>query len=99
MNKHSIFYQTQNTIKIFNSFEEAKKDEIDNIIDFMTKINLDKANKRKIIAEVDDLKIPFLYLDDLALSKFNIGRIIKCKVDIESFSKFKKIENLKVSIV
>lgn len=89
MNKHSISHQTQNTIKIFNSFEEVKKDEIDNIIDFMTKINLDEANKRKIIAEIDCLKILFLHLNDLALSKFNM-ELIKYKADIEELQQMQK---------
>ncbi|GGI27197.1 nucleotidyltransferase [Pedobacter mendelii] len=64
---------------VFSLWEEPEK------VDFITKINLvefEEASKRKIIVEVDGLKIPFLHLDDLVLSKFNTGRL-KDKADIE----------------
>jgi len=61
-------------------------------IDFLTKINLvsfEDANNRKIIAELDGIKIPFLHLDDLILSKINTDRP-QDKADIEMLQKIQK---------
>lgn len=55
---------------VFSMWDEPEK------VHFITRINLvefDVADERKIIAEVDKLKIQFLHLDDLVLSKFNTG--------------------------
>lgn len=74
---------------MFSVWEEPEK------IDFITRINLvkfEEADKRKIIAEIDDLKIPFLHLDDLVHSKFNTGRT-KDKADIEQLQKIQKNKN------
>lgn len=71
---------------VFSMWEEPEK------VDFITRIKLvefDVANERKIIAEVDGLKIPFLHLDDLVRSKFNTGRL-KDKVDIEELQQIQK---------
>lgn len=71
---------------VFSMWDEPEK------VDFITRINLvefDVANERKIIAEIDDLKIPFLHLDDLVLSKFNTGRL-KDKADIEELQQIQK---------
>lgn len=46
-------------------------------VDFITIINLvnfEEADKLKILEKVDGLKIPFLHLNHLILSKFNTGR-------------------------
>jgi len=54
-------------------------------VDFITHINLvtyDEADKQKILAEWEGMKIPFLHLDHLVLSKINTGRI-QDKADIE----------------
>lgn len=68
---------------VFSMWDDPEK------VDFITKINLvefDIAYERKIIAEVDGLKIPFLHLDDLVRSKFNTGRL-KDKADIEELQR------------
>ncbi|MES2446260.1 MAG: nucleotidyltransferase [Bacteroidota bacterium] len=68
---------------VFAMGEEPEKAE------FLTRINLinfEEANKRKIIAEIDGLKIPFLHLDDLVLSKFNTSRL-KDQADIEELQR------------
>ncbi len=73
-------------IHIFHLWEEPEK------VDFMTRINMVKyedADKHKIIAIVDDLKIPFLHLNDLVLSKINTDRQ-KDKADIEELQKLNK---------
>ncbi len=58
-------------------------------IDFMTQVsgvNFDDAWKQKIIANIDDLNIPFLHLSDLIVSKITTGRN-KDKIDIEELQK------------
>lgn len=73
---------------VFAIGEEPEKAE------FLTQIslvNFDEANKRKIIAHIDELEIPFLHLDDLIRSKINTGRL-KDKADIEELQ---KIQNSK----
>ncbi|MEJ5995428.1 DUF6036 family nucleotidyltransferase [Pedobacter sp. Du54] len=63
-------------------------------VEFLTQIslvNFEEANQRKIIAEIDELAIPFLHLDDLIRSKINTGRL-KDKADIEELQ---KIQNSK----
>ena len=60
--------------------------------DFITRINLvnyDDADKNKIIGDMDGVKIPFLHLNDLVLSKMNTGRG-KDKADIEELQKIQK---------
>jgi hypothetical protein len=60
-------------------------------VDFLTQISTvkyDEADAEKIIAEVDGLKIPFLHLNHLVLSKFNTGRA-KDKADIEELQKLR----------
>ena len=59
--------------------------EIPDKIDFLTHVSIidyDEADKKKIIADVDGMKIPFLHLNDLILSKINTGRA-KDKADID----------------
>lgn len=61
--------------------------------DFITRINLVKyedADKNKIIGDMDGVKIPFLHLNDLVLSKMNTGRG-KDSADIEELQKIKKL--------
>lgn len=73
---------------VFAMGEEPEKAE------FLTQIslvNFEEANKRKVIAEIDGLEIPFLHLDDLIRSKINTGRL-KDKADIEELQ---KIQNSK----
>ena len=58
-------------------------------IEFLTHINgvlFDKANRIKIIADIDELKIPFLHFNHLILSKINTGRL-KDQADIEELQK------------
>ena len=60
-------------------------------VDFITHISSVKyedADAEKIIADVDGLKIPFLHLNHLVLSKFNTGRA-KDKADIEELQKLR----------
>jgi predicted nucleotidyltransferase len=60
-------------------------------VDFLTQISTvkyDEADAEKVIAEVDGLKIPFLHLNHLVLSKFNTGRA-KDKADIEELQKLR----------
>lgn len=75
---------------VFSMWDEPEK------VDFITKINLvefDEANERKVIAEVDELKIPFLHLDDLVRSKFNTGRL-KDQADIEELQQIQRNKKL-----
>jgi predicted nucleotidyltransferase len=60
-------------------------------VDFLTHISsvkYEEADTAKIIAEVDGLKIPFLHLNHLVLSKFNTGRA-KDKADVEELQKIR----------
>ncbi|MBK7603818.1 MAG: nucleotidyltransferase [Saprospiraceae bacterium] len=64
-------------------------------IDFITIINsvsFEEANSMKIFAEFEGLKIPFLHLNHLILSKMNTGRS-KDKTDIEELQRIKNISN------
>lgn len=66
-------------------------------IDFLTRISqveYDEADKRKIIAMIDGLPIPFLHLDDLVLSKINTGRP-QDKADIDILQKIRNAKNIK----
>jgi hypothetical protein len=58
-------------------------------MDFLTRINLveyGEADKQKIVADLDDLKVPFLHLNHLILSKINTDRP-QDKADIEMLQK------------
>lgn len=75
---------------VFSMWEEPEK------IDFITQINLltfEEANRRKIIADIEGLKVPFLHLDDLVRSKFNTGRL-KDKADIEELQLIQRYKNI-----
>jgi predicted nucleotidyltransferase len=64
-------------------------------VDFLTRISsveYEAADAEKIVAEVDGLKIPFLHLNHLVLSKFNTGRA-KDKADIEELQKIQNNKN------
>lgn len=64
-------------------------------IDFLTHINLiqfDGAYLKKNIVEIDGLKVPFIHLNDLVLSKINTGRS-RDKGDIEELQKIQKAKN------
>jgi len=66
-------------------------------MDFLTHINLinySEADQHKIEADIDGLKIPFLHLNDLVLSKMNTGRA-KDKADIEMLQQVEKARNIK----
>ena len=66
---------------VFSMWDEPEK------VDFLTRISMiefEQADQRKIIADIDDIKVPFLHLNDLVLSKFNTGRL-KDKADVEEF--------------
>ena len=71
---------------VFSMWEEPEK------VNFLTRISMiefEQADQRKIIADIDGVKIPFLHLNDLVLSKFNTGRL-KDKADIEELQKIQK---------
>ena len=58
-------------------------------IEFLTHISgvqFDEANREKILADIDLLKIPFLHFNHLILSKINTGRL-KDQADIEELQK------------
>ena len=62
-------------------------------IDFMTRIsgvNFDDAWDKKIIAELDGLKIPFIHLHHLILSKISNNRT-KDKLDVEELQKIQEL--------
>jgi len=71
---------------VFSMWDEPEK------VDFLTRINMvefEQADQRKIIADIDGIKIPFLHLKDLVLYKFNTGRL-KDKADVEELQKIQK---------
>ncbi|MCO5936828.1 MULTISPECIES: nucleotidyltransferase [Mucilaginibacter] len=71
---------------VFSMWDEPEK------VDFLTRISMiefEQADQRKIIADIDGVKIPFLHLSDLVLSKFNTGRL-KDKADIEELQKIQQ---------
>mgnify|MGYP001164244877 CR=1 FL=1 len=73
----------------FSIWDEPEK------VDFLTYINLisyGEADQMKIIAEVDNLKIPFLHLNHLLLSKKNTGHPQDI-ADIEQLQKINKFRN------
>jgi hypothetical protein len=62
-------------------------------IDFMTRIsgvNFEEAWDKKIIAELDGLKIPFIHLHHLILSKISNNRT-KDKLDVEELQKIQAL--------
>jgi predicted nucleotidyltransferase len=67
-------------------------------VDFLTRINLvqfDEAFSRKIIAEWEGVKFPFIHLDDLVFSKINTGRP-KDVADVDELQRINKLkQNLK----
>lgn len=68
---------------VFSAWDEPEK------LDFLTHINLvkyEEADKRKIVANIENMQIPFLHLHDLVKSKFNTGRL-KDQADIEQLQK------------
>ena len=75
----------------FNIGKEPEK------IDFVTRINLveyEEADKMKIVADMDGVKIPFLHINHLILSKINTGRL-KDQADIEELQKVQQAKNKK----
>ena len=71
---------------VFSMWDEPEK------VDFLTRISMiefEQADQRKITADIDGLKIPFLHLNDLVLSKFNTGRL-KDKADVEELQRIQK---------
>lgn len=72
---------------VFSIWEPPEK------VDFLTLINgvkYPEADQQKIIAEADNLKIPFLHLDHLILSKINSDRL-KDKADIEELQNINRL--------
>ena len=62
-------------------------------IDFLTRINLvnyDDADKEKVVADVDGLKIPFLHFNHLILSKINTDRQ-QDKADVDMLQRIHKL--------
>ncbi len=79
--------------RVFHIWEPPER------VDFLTKISLveyEDADKIKIISEVDDLKIPFLHLKHLVLSKIALNRP-KDKADIDELQKIQKLKNKNTS--
>lgn len=73
---------------VFSMWDEPEK------VDFLTRISMiefEQAAQRKIIADIDGIKIPFLHLNDLILSKFNTGRM-KDKADVEELQRIQKVK-------
>ncbi len=71
---------------VFSIWEEPEK------VDFLTYISgvrYEECDAMKIIAEIDDLQIPFLHLNHLVLSKMTTGRL-KDKADIEELQKIQR---------
>ena len=65
-----------------------------NSVDFLTRIDLvefDDAYSRKVLAEWEGVKFPFIHLDDLVLSKFNTGRT-KDLADIDELQRINKLK-------
>jgi predicted nucleotidyltransferase len=72
---------------VFSMWEEPEK------VDFITKINqvkYEEADKEKVFAETEGMKVPFLHLNHLILSKINTGRG-KDKADIEELQKIERM--------
>ena len=66
-------------------------------IDFMTYIsgvNFEEAYSQKIMTEIDELKVPFIHLNHLIISKIGTGRP-KDSIDIDQLQKISKLKNLK----
>lgn len=66
-------------------------------IDFMTYISgvsFDEAFPQKIITEIDELKVPFINLKHLIISKIGTGRP-KDSIDIDQLQKISQIKNSK----
>ena len=60
-------------------------------VDFMTKItgvNYDDADREKVIAEIEGLRLPILHLNHLVISK--ISNRTKDKLDIEELQKIQQ---------
>ncbi|MEN9522347.1 MAG: hypothetical protein RL065_724 [Bacteroidota bacterium] len=60
-------------------------------IDFITRVNsieFSEANEHKVIAEIDDIKMPVIHLNDLVKTKINTGRS-KDAADIEALQHLK----------
>ena len=66
-------------------------------VDFLTHINnleFEYASRRKILVKLDNLKVPFLNVQDLIVSKMSTDRY-KDKADIEELQKIIRLKNLK----
>jgi hypothetical protein len=65
------------------------------MIDFMTSVSgigFEQAWEKKVITELDGLKIPFLYFDHLILTKITTERT-KDKLDVEELQKIARLKN------
>lgn len=72
----------------FSIWEEPQK------ADFITRINLvtfEEADKEKVIADIDGLKVPFIHFNHLILSKISTDRG-KDKGDIDELRKISKLK-------
>jgi len=72
---------------IFHGYKRTTGD-----IDVWLQPTNQNKEKLKIIADIDDLKIPFIHLNHLVLSKFNTGRL-KDKADIEMLQKIDRSQD------
>jgi len=64
-------------------------------VDFLTHINnleFENANKRKVFANLNNLKVPFLSVEDVIIYKMSTDRY-KDKADIEELQKIIRIKS------
>lgn len=61
---------------------------------FLTGLNFSDAYERRIIANFDDLEIPFLHLEDLVQNKMSTGRL-QDEADVEELQKIQKLKQPK----
>src|ERR1017187_1350616 len=73
---------------VFSDGEEPFK--ID-FITYLSGIKYQDADQKKIISEIDGIKVPFIDFNNLVLSKFVTGRP-KDKIDIEELQKIRALK-------
>lgn len=71
---------------VFTIGEEPQK------VDFLTRVSgleYERAEKNKVIGEIDGLEVPVVHMNDLVLSKMSTDRA-KDRVDIEELQKINR---------
>jgi predicted nucleotidyltransferase len=74
------------------NFSIGEQPEKMDFLTFISMISYADADDHKEEGDVDGLKIPFLHLNDLVLSKMNTGRM-KDKADIEALQNIERAKN------